>query len=228
MTTTAQQGKIFLADQRGCTENLKIRRFSTLNFADYFNEHKTAIDNLYLFNDDFLAGEKKTCIEIDRNSYIVILPITGKVNYLDDSENETDINVEEAIIVYVEKGTNITLSNPYKSDVINYLCIGLVAGEPMPNNPRFYNLDLNSQNKLYKINNDELPFNLLIGRFEGRKEAIYQNTTLCNLFAFVINGAFEVEGRLLHEKDALNLRDSKQMELEALSNNAIVLIITLK
>lgn len=224
---TTSQGKIFLADERGIKENKKIKRFSTFNFEQFFNPHKTAIDKLFMFNDDLLAGGEKSCFEIDRNSYIIILPITGAVNYLDDTENETDVDVEEAIVIYLEKGSNITLSNPFASDVINYLCIGIEADEPMPNNPRFYNFDLNKQNQLLKINADELPFVLSIGRFDGRQEVAYQLTDKAKLFAFTVTGAFEIDGRLMHEKDALLLWDTNKIELEALSNNAVVLTIEL-
>jgi quercetin 2,3-dioxygenase len=46
------------------------------------------------------------------------------------------------------------------------------------------------------------------------------------LFAgFVLQGAFEAEGRLLHERGGLALWDAGEIEIEALSNNAILLLI---
>jgi len=221
------QAKIFLADQRGLKETMRLKRFSTFNFEQFTNPNKTALDHLYMVNDDMLAGHQKTCFEIDRDSYIIILPITGAINYLDDSENETDVDVEEAIIVYVERGANITLSNPYEKEVVNYLCIGITAEEPMPNNPQFCNFDLSLQNRLIKINQGSLPFVLNIGRFEGRKEANYQLHESAKLYALVIAGAFEIDGRLLHEKDGLALWNTDKIELEALSSQAVVLIIEL-
>jgi len=227
MMKSISQGKIFLADQRGLKETIRLKRFSTFNFEQFTNPNKTAIDKLYMVNDDMLAGHQKTCFEIDRHSYIIILPITGAVNYLDDSENETDVDVEEAIIVYVERGANITLSNPYENEIINYLCIGIAAEEPMPNNPQFWSFDLSLQNRLIKINQGALPFALNIGRFDGRKEAIYQLQDSAKLYTLVVAGAFEIDGRLLHEKDGLALWGTNKIELEALSNQAVVLIIEL-
>lgn len=222
------QGKIFLADQRGLKETHKIKRFSIFNFEGFKNPDKTAVDKLYLFNDEMLAGKQKTCFEVDRNSYIIILPITGAVNYLDDSENETDVDVEEAVIVYVEQGANITLTNPFENDIVNYLCIGLDAEQPMENNPQFCTFDLSLSNQLLKIKTSEVPFTLNIGRFDGRKEATYSVNKAAKLYAFVVAGAFEVGGRLLHEKDSLALWDTEQIELEALSNNAVILVIELE
>ena len=64
-----------------------------------------------------------------------------------------------------------------------------------------------------------------IGKFSGRRESIYHrkypNT---GIFAYVLKGVFEVEGRLLHERDGLELYDSEFVEIEALSNDAVILV----
>ena len=46
-------------------------------------------------------------------------------------------------------------------------------------------------------------------------------------FVFVIEGAFEVQGTLLHERDGLALWKTEEVEMEALSNEAIILVIEL-
>ncbi len=227
MTNTVAQAKMFLADQRGIFQSSTLKRWSTLSFEGFKDSNKESENQLYFLNDELLAGGQKTCFAVEKNSYIVILPITGSLIYLDDSENETDVNVEEAIIVYVEKNADITIINPFKNDIINYICLGLVADEPMPNNPRFYNFDLSQQNHLHFIGSPDLPFQLNIGCFEGRKEAIYPLENYTKVIAFVIAGAFEIEGRLLHEKDALAIWDTNEIELEALSNHAVVLTLAM-
>jgi hypothetical protein len=44
-------------------------------------------------------------------------------------------------------------------------------------------------------------------------------------FAFVVAGAFEVEGRLLHQNDGLALWNTSVIELEALSENVVILVV---
>ena len=41
----------------------------------------------------------------------------------------------------------------------------------------------------------------------------------------MIAAAFEAEGRLLHERDGLALFDTNEIEMEALSNDAMMLLI---
>lgn len=49
-----------------------------------------------------------------------------------------------------------------------------------------------------------------------------------SLFVFIIQGVFEVQGRLLHARDGLGLwNEANEIELEALSNDAIILLIEL-
>jgi hypothetical protein len=45
---------------------------------------------------------------------------------------------------------------------------------------------------------------------------------------FVLNGAFEAKGCLLHERDGLALWDTNEIEMEALSNDAMMLVIETK
>lgn len=64
------------------------------------------------------------------------------------------------------------------------------------------------------------------GRYNGRAEAIYRVGNPANgVFAFVIQGVFEIANRLLHSKDALALRGFEEIEFEALSNDAIVVLM---
>ena len=44
-------------------------------------------------------------------------------------------------------------------------------------------------------------------------------------FVFIIEGAFEVQNRLLEARDGLSLWNLSKLEFEALSNDAILMII---
>lgn len=67
---------------------------------------------------------------------------------------------------------------------------------------------------------------LSIGKFSGRSETVYHRKHPGNaLFVFVIDGVFEVDGRLLHARDGLALWDTDEAEIEALSNDALLLVV---
>lgn len=232
------KGKIFLSDNRGVVETAQLRRYSTFNFGAYFNEHKTPFDSLYILNEEMVAGSQQTVLDVEEASYILTLPVTGEVHVTDLQGNTSTVHVEQVQVNTIPASSSIQLVNPYKSDLITFLQIGIKAAGPVEKaSSRLFNFNFNSiENQLTRIvwaGNEKdaaqkYPFSISIGRFDGRKEALYtlknKNSTF---FAFVIAGAFEIEGRLLHEKDGLALWDTGEIELEALSNHAIVVVIEL-
>ena len=89
-----------------------------------------------------------------------------------------------------------------------------------------YNVELpekcGSFNELFSIPSCRLS----IGQFQGRDEAVHVlNGKGC--FYYVLAGAFEIQERLLHAGDGLALWDIEQVDLEALSNNAVLLVLDL-
>ena len=74
-----------------------------------------------------------------------------------------------------------------------------------------------------------MPFKFSAGIFAGREEAIYKmQNSESKFYAFIIDGAFKIEGSLLHARDGLALWNTSIVNLAALSNNAVVLVLELK
>ncbi|MBD1391758.1 pirin family protein [Mucilaginibacter glaciei] len=216
---TLSPGQIYLADQRVLEENNIYRRYRS------FNQDRAAFGYLFVFNDDLLAAGKSVTLTIEEDCYFVVIPVTGEV--LVDGIN---IDVGEVVVRFARIGQIIELRNPYDTDWINFLYLQIKA-DHMPEQVNYqFRFDLEtSPDKLIDITCSTLPFALQIGMFAGRNEALYQikeNFTL--LYAFVIAGAFELQGRLLHERDGLALWGLTEADLEALSNNAVVLLLEME
>jgi len=65
-----------------------------------------------------------------------------------------------------------------------------------------------------------------MGQFDCRAEATLLVSKPGNaLFAYAIEDEFEVQYRLMHARDGLVLWDLDETGLEALSNNAIIMLI---
>jgi hypothetical protein len=227
-------GKIFLADQRGIMETARYNRYSTFNFEGYFNEHKTPFGSLRAVNEVTVAGLQQVELVVEESSYVVILPITGQVHAMEMGAVATSLNVGEILVHPVAAQGKLILVNPYKSEEITFLELLIKTNESIDlGNLQVATIDLATiENQLFPVvrlnSNSANPFIINLGRFDGRREASYtlisQQSTL---FAFVISGAFELEGRLLHEKDGLALWNTSEVELEALSNHAIIVTIEL-
>ena len=222
-------GKIYLAEQRGLTETSILRRYSTFNFEKYFNEFKEPFGSLFLCNDEFIEGGKLTFFLCKANSTQIFIPITGGIDIVAKTK-EYAVETGQVQILNMEKGEVLEISNPYKDDTINYLQLGITNEDYFFSKNTSFDFDFEKNpNQLIEIINDgKLPFKLSVGLFAGRKEAVYEMKSSANsLYTFIVDGAFEIEGRLMHARDGLALWNTEKIELEALSNNAIVVVLEL-
>lgn len=233
MTHNLLDGKIFLAEQRGMYQDQYIRRYSSFNFNTYFDVHKSPFGKLFLWNDVCIIGGHRSSLIADRSCYLITVPITGAIELIAGADSMVEIDVGEVKVTYLNEGAALDVVNPYEKELVNYLQIG-IACDAVPAvqsglNPGYF--DLVQQNEMHPVtfNTAEVfPFKLSIGRFSGRGEALCKlNEDTSTLFCFVIAGAFELEGRLMHERDGLALWNIRSAECEALSNQAVLLAIEL-
>lgn len=222
------KGKIFLADERGHNEMDWFRSYNTFNFGQYQTEHKTPFGPLYVLNDDTLAGGKHISMTMETDSLLLLIPIVGAVTYTDNLGNSTLIEAGECQVYAVPSGATFQIGNPYEQELVNFLQIWFHnTSIEQEHGPEVIPFDIvNYRNQLVPIPTKNTPHKLSIGKYAGREESIYKmNNALNGLFVFVIEGAFEVQYRLLHPRDGLALWEAETIELEALSNDAIILVM---
>lgn len=222
------QGKIYPADQRGFIETSIAKRYSTFNFEKYYHEDKAASGELFICNDEYIAGNKLTFFLSREDSYQLFFLVTGGLDIVQNGK-EFSIETGQVQVLNLGKGEVLEISNPYADDIVNYIQIGLTtdlfllrASEMLFN----FDFDKHSNKLMEIISSPKLPFKLSAGIFAGWEEITYQLQNPENIFfCFIIDGAFEIEGRLLHARDGLSLWDVAQVEIKVLSNNAIILIL---
>lgn len=229
--TRQSLAKIFLADERGYMQNENYRSYSTFNTNNFFSRYKTAFNNLSALNDDTLAAQQCISYVVKQNSYIIVLPVVGGIEYMINDASPDFVNAGTLAIFKIPANSTLTYKNPLDKELINYIHFELNANnddENIFNNLIDFDLNVN-QNKLATITNTKDQQNnflsISIGKFDGRQDVVHQ-TNKASTFAFIIQGVFEVEERLLHARDGLALNQSgKSIEFEALSNEAILLLL---
>jgi quercetin 2,3-dioxygenase len=231
MNTTAP-GRIYLSDQRYLVETESIRRYSTFNTNIFYHDHLQPLGPLQQLDDIMLDSIKSSSVITHTAVYYILLPVTGEVAYQQDECYSTITDTGQLLISTLPAHTHIVLSNLYPQKWINYLQLTInisTSFEPL-SSTRVFDFDLIIQpNELIKITTAEYPFNISIGHFEGKQECIYHlQNQQCLFYAFVITGIFELEGRLLHERDGLALWQREQVELKALSLDAVIIVLEIK
>ena len=228
------EGKIFLAEERGLSETNQFKSQFTFNSGNYFSPFKHPFGNIYALNDHMLAGGVAQAVEARAGFHIVLLPVSGAISYKDSLVPDTLIAAGQAQIISANKNIPVSISNPFKDETVNYLQI-LIKADQVPLQRVVYlstyeNVNRN-RNELVPLftgisENSFLPYFISIGKFSGRGETVYHvKNKRAGIFVFVLDGAFEVDGRLLHARDGLALWNTGEIEFEALSNDAIILTI---
>ncbi|WP_348798229.1 hypothetical protein [Flavobacterium adhaerens] len=217
--------QIFKSDLRTITKSDLVMAVSTLNYEEKLNSKPKTFGSLKLFTEIILAPSGKKFTYLDTDTDIFLLPLFGGIDYLDNLGDKDFIRVDQIKHISAQKGMTIEISNTYEENV-SYLEIWFTPKSFHYNsNAHPFQFDLSERNKLYSL------FSLtnakgFIGLYDGRREGNYQlKKHLNGVFVFVVNGAFEVENRLLEAKDGLSLTNTGIIEWEALSENALLIVL---
>lgn len=224
----AQQdfAQIYKSEVRGVTATENFKRWSTFNFEEYQEVSRKPFGPLRVFNEEVLAPNQRMKINVASGMQLLVLPLFGGVDYTDNLGNKQFIRVEQIGAVLAQKAMTIELCNPYENEQVSYLQIWL-SGDVTVSESNYTEFDFGftQKNSLVSIFESSVVTGF-IGIYDGRKEGIYTLKNSSNgAFVFVINGAFEVENRLLESKDGLRLQGIPTVAWEALSNDAVLLIL---
>lgn len=210
--------QIYKAQQRGHFENEAQRWYATLNFETYTGQSREPFGTLKTINDETL-GPGQHIMRSDDNATLLLIPLVGAVAY---SLNQEVQYAETNEAVWLPFNGTITISNPYESELINFIYI--VFSNNFISEAATVGINLSERNVLSPFS---LPGTLKakMGLFDGRGEAIFKLSNKADgVFIYIISGAFEVQGRLLEERDALALWNLEEADIEALSENAVIML----
>ncbi|MBS1653886.1 MAG: pirin family protein [Bacteroidetes bacterium] len=223
------KAKIFLADERGHSEMDWFRSYNTFNFGQYQQEHKQPFGALYVCNDDTLAAGRSISWLVEEDTQLLLLPLAGILEFKDSLGNHTVLEAGDCCYCVLPAGASFQLINPCKDELIRFMHCWC-RSEKSCSVADSFNVSFDLQEVKNSIiplmQNQQAVIKAGIGLFDGRAEAVYHLKDKKNgLFVLVIDGAFEVQYRLLHAGDALALWEMDEVELEALSNNALILLL---
>ncbi|AYN68102.1 hypothetical protein D1013_12330 [Euzebyella marina] len=215
--TFVQKARIFKSFQR---ESLLSRTNECKSVPCGNYAHELGI--LKNFDDEIVAPNATKSYRMVAGESMIIFPLVESFK-VEFNNKTVSLKPEELIIIPHSETPTLNIINAHQSKLINYLIIK-VEKELNFNHIKSNYLKYNYFNDLFKSES----LNISFGVFDGREEATYQMTSPHHLlFTHVINGAFEFQNRLLESKDSLSLEGFDTVEMESLSENAIILLCEL-
>lgn len=174
--------------------------------------------------DIFVAPGEKATSNVKGNCLNMFLPLVGTA-CLNANIQRVEVLPEEVFCFGTGADTNIEISNPHRDETINLLQLSVSDSDPLfylP--PSICRLNLEELNHL--ANGDGFASGVHAGVFHSRTKGVMAlRHAGASLLCYVINGAFEVEERLMEHRDALFIWDVDHVEFESRSENAIILFI---
>ena len=222
--------KIFLNDAHAVAETAAFRNSSLFNYAGADNEHRQPFGQLYLLNDYIIDGACAVTVDVEEHSFVIVLPVAGAVEYKNGDNKEKLVVAGQTLMLEKTAATSFSLTNIFEEELVNVVVMGFKTNEEYQLPSGFiYSYDVTERpNGLVRTltGRYELPAQIYVGKFNGRGETTYTISNENNrVFVFVLTGAFEVEGRLLHARDGLALEGVDTIEMEALSNDALIVVV---
>jgi quercetin 2,3-dioxygenase len=220
---------MYLAGTRGITQGDGFRSLHSLNYGNLEAEGHSAFRRLTAFNEESLLPGKEVAITTSRPVEVILLPVAGGLELSDVQGESVFVGVGETFHFSAFPESGFRVCNPYPDNQIAYIQLHLSPAsfsdriDPSP----LTTFSLDTPDRLVPVFSDGLQkVTGFLGKYGGRKEGLYFPKALASgLFAYVIQGAFEVQNRLLEAGDALSLQYIDSLEFEALSNEAIILVI---
>lgn len=233
------QAQLYRADQRGRSRTAGAESLHTLNFGDYFDEHRKPFGSLTTLNASLLSAGYTLTRQVDQQTNVIIIPVVGGLEF-DRGVGQGFVQTGQAQYFFLDTGMELTIRNPYETERINFIEIWLT--HPSGNFVSACHsseFDLSTKNILLPLvdlvagGNVHQSFTGFIGKYDGRRDGVYRAETaedqpqLKGIFVFVLSGAFEVQDILVQTGDGLALSEigNQLIEFEALSNDAIILLM---
>lgn len=226
-----------LAQERGRANHGWLNSHHSFSFANYYNPQKMNFGLLRVLNDDTVAPGMGFGKHPHDNMEIISIPLQGDLEHEDSMGNKAVIR--EGEIQAMSAGTGIFHSeyNASKSDEVKFLQIWIFPREKdvAPRYDQIVLPDLSKANTLHQVlspNPDDAGiwvhqdawFNM--GTFDNGASQSYDIKRSNNgVYAFIIDGSFEIEGQKLNKRDALGLWETDIIQIKSLEAGSRLLLI---
>lgn len=215
---TGEFCRIYKSQLRGNIEGYQRKSFITFNEGDYQDGSRKPIEILKQFSEHYLTGKRKLELMSESDSFILV-PIEDE---LEVKHPDFLWNVAPQEVMLLSSHDRISIENKHASETSRFYTFRIQIPHM---GPAFHSFELSGRNQLVPL--VESPeMSLKMGVFDGRKEGKLSMPERKNSFVSIVNGAFEVQHRLLERNDSLLIGNHAEIEFEALTEHAIILILS--
>lgn len=224
------------ANDRGIQDHGWLKAAHSFSFAQYHDPSKMHFGLLRVLNDDIVAPGMGFGTHGHENMEIVTIPLKGSLAHKDSLGSIGNIRAGEVQMMSAGSGIEHSEFNGSSTEEVNLLQIWVFPKERNIN-PRYdqqkYNLNDSKNSFVTLVSSEKKPGVMWInqdsvfslGTFEKDSKADYTVKHSGNgAYIFLIEGELEIEGTILHRRDALGVYDTDRMDINIRENSQILII----
>jgi redox-sensitive bicupin YhaK (pirin superfamily) len=228
---------IHKADTRGYANHGWLKAKHSFSFADYYNPERMHFGALRVLNDDYVEGGMGFGTHPHNNMEIITIPLAGAIEHKDSMGNGTVIKRGDIQVMSAGSGIMHSEFNYNKNVPLQLLQIWVFPNKKNVE-PRYQQITLNENSYLNQLLQIVSPnkedegvwvhqnawFN--IGNFSSNQSVSYKLKSADNgVYAFIINGSFEVDGTLLNSRDGMGIWNTTGFDFKAMEENSEILLM---
>jgi len=225
------------AHSRGSADFGWLQSRQTFSFGQYYDPERMHFGVLRVLNDDVVEGGKGFGTHPHDNMEIISIPLSGALEHQDNMGNT--ITIKQGDVQVMSAGTGIAHSEYNKNEdkKVKFLQIWVIP-KIRDVKPRYelksYDLIKRNNTLIQIVSPDKTDDGVWIhqdawfsiGKFEAGHSFSYKCKKPKNgLYIFNIEGAFEVAGEYLSDKDGIAISESAEVEMKPTGADNLVLVM---
>lgn len=175
--------------------------------------------------DVFLSPGAIGTVAVKGGCLNMFLPIVGTICIYGGKARTTEVSAEEIFCFGADADGRLSIRNPHRDEVVNFLHVCVKDDDPLfylP--PSLSRLNIHAKNALAQ--GEGFATHVYAGVYDSREKGTFrQAEPNSSVLAYIIDGAFEVEDRLMECRDALYIWGADEVQFESLSKDAIILFV---
>ena len=230
------QIKIQRASERGNANFGWLNSNHSFSFGNFYDATKMNFGALRVLNDDVVTGGHGFGAHPHDNMEIVSIPLKGSLAHKDSTGTDGIIQTGDVQIMSAGTGIQHSEFNASKTDEVNFLQIWIM--------PKDKNIKPRYEQKTFDIADRKNKLQIVVSPDENagsvwiNQDAVfslahadkdsaitYKNKFSGNgVYLFVIEGETEVNGETLHKRDAMEISDADEFEIQVNADADILAI----
>lgn len=223
------------ANERGHADFGWLNSQHSFSFGHYYHPEKMGFGLLRVLNDDIVRGGTGFGKHPHDNMEIISIPLEGDLLHQDSMGNTATIRQGDIQVMSAGTGVQHSEHNKNHNTEVKFLQIWIYPNQ-LNVQPRYDQQPIDQgHNELRQIlspNPDDAGVWLHQdawmhwGNFDEGKSTEYSVKKAGNgVYAFVLEGSFEIEGNHLQRRDALGVWNTDKLTLKAAQNGSRILLI---